>query len=270
MRVVTWNVWWRFGDWAARLEAIGQVLGGCGADIVCLQEVWADGSSNQAALLAERLGLHWAWAASPAPTRWQRRIGDDSVQIGNAILSRSPIEAQHVVSLPDEPGQDEGRHALIAVLGGEDGPLAVGTTQLASPPHLSALRVAQVRHLATWTASIVPPELPMVVTGDLNALPESDEVRLLEGHVTAPVVPGRVLVDAWRYADHLDPGFTWSRRNPHVAATFEIDARIDYVFVSPPRADGRGHVRSVRLTGDRPVDGTWPSDHAAVVVDLAD
>jgi endonuclease/exonuclease/phosphatase family metal-dependent hydrolase len=270
VRVVTWNVWWRFGDWASRLAAIRHVLGDCGADVVCLQEVWASGCDNQAALLAERLGLHSAWAASPAPARWQRRIGDDSVEIGNAILSRSPIEAQHSLPLPDAPGLDEGRHALIAMLGGRSGPLAVITTQLASPPHLSALRVAQVRRLAIWAAGLVPVELPLVVTGDFNALPESDEVRRFEGHLTAPIVPGRVLLDAWRYADHLDPGFTWSRRNPHVAATFEIDARIDYVFVGPPGADGHGHVRSVGLAGDRPVDGTWPSDHAAVVVDLAD
>ncbi|NEC77556.1 endonuclease, partial [Streptomyces rochei] len=33
---------------------------------------------------------------------------------------------------------------------------------------------------------------------------------------------------------------------------------------------GLGTVRAVRLAGDHPVDGVWPSDHAAVVADLDD
>jgi hypothetical protein len=54
-----------------------------------------------------------------------------------------------------------------------------------------------------------------------------------------------------------------------VAATHEIDARIDYVFLTPPGPSGRGHVRSVTLAGDQAVRGLWPSDHAAVQVDVA-
>jgi hypothetical protein len=38
-------------------------------------------------------------------------------------------------------------------------------------------------------------------------------------------------------------------------------------LVGLPR-HGRGKVRSVQLAGTAPVDGTWPSDHFAVVADL--
>jgi endonuclease/exonuclease/phosphatase family metal-dependent hydrolase len=107
-----------------------------------------------------------------------------------------------------------------------------------------------------------------VVTGDLNAEPDADEIRLLGGHKTAPVVPGLVLVDAWSYADPLASGWTWDRRNPYVAATGEPSARIDYVLVGLPTASGAGRVQSVRLIGDRPVDGVWPSDHAGVLAEL--
>jgi len=34
-------------------------------------------------------------------------------------------------------------------------------------------------------------------------------------------------------------------------------------------SDGRGAVLGARLAGNAPVEGVWPSDHAAVVVDLA-
>ncbi len=50
--------------------------------------------------------------------------------------------------------------------------------------------------------------------------------------------------------------------------TFEPSARIDYVLVGPPAAGGRGHVRRVRLVGDRPVAGVWPSDHCGVLAEL--
>lgn len=100
----------------------------------------------------------------------------------------------------------------------------------------------------------------------------ADEVRLLGGHLTEPVVPGQVLVDAWRYADRDQPdqpGATWDHRNPYLADNPEPDVRIDYVLVGPPRA-GRGRVRSARLAGAAPVAGVWPSDHFAVVAELDD
>jgi endonuclease/exonuclease/phosphatase family metal-dependent hydrolase len=106
-----------------------------------------------------------------------------------------------------------------------------------------------------------------VVTGDLNAEPGSDELRLLGGLLTEPVVPGLVLVDAWRYADPADPGFTWDRRNGYQGNSLIPDSRIDYILVGLHRR-GRGRVRSARLAGNAPVDGVWPSDHFAVVGDL--
>jgi endonuclease/exonuclease/phosphatase family metal-dependent hydrolase len=106
-----------------------------------------------------------------------------------------------------------------------------------------------------------------VVTGDLNAEPGSDELRLLGGVLTAPAVPGLVLVDAWRYADPGDPGFTWDHRNGYQADTVLPDSRIDYILSGLPR-QGRGKVRWAGLGGTAPVDGVWPSDHFAVVADL--
>jgi hypothetical protein len=44
---------------------------------------------------------------------------------------------------------------------------------------------------------------------------------------------------------------------------------LDYVLVGLGREE-RGRVRSARLAGNSPVDGVWPSDHFAVVAELAD
>ncbi|NNN36227.1 endonuclease, partial [Streptomyces sp. S3(2020)] len=125
MRVVTWNLWWRFGPWAERQKAIVAVLRELRPDVVGLQEVWADRRSgeNLAAWLAGELGLHWTWAASTAPERWQRRIGDPAVDIGNAVLSRWPLLEQDVLRLPAPPDLDDGRLALYARLGAPDHPV---------------------------------------------------------------------------------------------------------------------------------------------------
>jgi len=63
MRVVTWNLWWRLGNWNSRAGPIVRTLGDLDPDLVCLQEVWQEGDRNQAAWLAERLGMQHAFAA---------------------------------------------------------------------------------------------------------------------------------------------------------------------------------------------------------------
>jgi endonuclease/exonuclease/phosphatase family metal-dependent hydrolase len=290
-RVVTWNLWWRFGDWERRLDAIGALLGEVRPDVVGLQEVWARGDANAAGVLARRLGLHWAYVPSPAPQRWQRRIEDTSVAcgglgeppgragtragfpeilIGNAVLSRWPVVGVAHADLPaPASGSPDGRRVLHALLSTPAGPLPFFTTQLSAFPGRSGLRCAQVRRIAQFVASHAPDDgLPPVVTGDLNAVPEADEVRLLEGFLTEPAVPDLLLVDAWRYAAPDDRGITWGRGNPHAAVTGEPDSRIDYVLVGTPRAAGAALVTGARVVGDRPWDGVWPSDHAAVVADL--
>jgi endonuclease/exonuclease/phosphatase family metal-dependent hydrolase len=154
---------------------------------------------------------------------------------------------------------------LFARIQTPTGPVPCFTTQLTSAIGQSAVRCQQVAALGRFVAARTGPGFPPVVTGDLNAEPDADEIRLLGGHKTAPVVPGPVLVDTWSYADPRAPGWTWDRRNPHVAATGEPSARIDYILVGLPSASGAGQVRSVRLIGDWPVDGVWPSDHAGVL-----
>jgi endonuclease/exonuclease/phosphatase family metal-dependent hydrolase len=271
VRVLTWNLWWRFGPWESRQKAILAELRQLRADVIGLQEVWAADGENLAEWLAGELGLHWAWAPSPAPARWQRRIGDPTVDIGNAVLSRWPVTDHRTLRLPAPADIDDGRLALYARLAAPGHDIPFFTTHLTSALHASAVRCRQVAALAEFIAGHrggTP--FPTVVTGDFNACPDSDEMRLFGGYRTAPVVPRQVLFDAWEYADPAAPSHTWDRENPYVASGHEPDARIDYIHVGPPGPGGLGHVRAVRRAGDAPVDGVWPSDHAAVVADLAE
>jgi endonuclease/exonuclease/phosphatase family metal-dependent hydrolase len=263
MRILSWNLWWRYGPWERRQEAIAATLAEVGPDVCGLQEVWEASGTNLAAELAGRLGMHWCWAAAHRHDQ-----GGEEMFTGNAILSRWPIASQAQIALPAGRPADERRVALHARLDTPGGATPMFTTHLTYGPGLSQARTGQARALARFiaeyaTGSVYPP----VVTGDLNAEPGSDELRLLGGLLTSPAVPDLVLIDAWRYADPGDPGFTWDHRNGYQADSLIPDSRIDYILVGLPRR-GRGKVRSVQLAGADPVDGIWPSDHFAVVADM--
>ena len=55
MRVMTWNLWWRFGPWEQRRHAIVETIRETVPDVLCLQEVWADATG---AGMAEIIGEH--------------------------------------------------------------------------------------------------------------------------------------------------------------------------------------------------------------------
>jgi endonuclease/exonuclease/phosphatase family metal-dependent hydrolase len=263
VRVLTWNLWGRNGDWARRRDAIATVIADAAPDVCGLQEVWDTPDGNLAAQLAQRLGLRWCWARAHPP-----RPGD-GLSIGNAVLSRWPILAVEEAELPTG-SLPERRVAVGARIAAPGGALPFITTHLTYRPGGSAVRLDQVRALARFVAGQADDcAYPPVVTGDLNAEPASDELRLLGGVLTEPAAPDLVLLDAWRYAAPEDPGFTWDRRNGYQGHSVIPDSRIDYVLVGLPRED-RGRVQAARLGGATPVDGVWPSDHFAVVADLSE
>jgi endonuclease/exonuclease/phosphatase family metal-dependent hydrolase len=133
-------------------------------------------------------------------------------------------------------------------------------------------RQLQARRLlelaSTWRGDPTV-DLPVVVGADLNAVPDSDEVRLLTGRREA--VPGIVFSDAWEHVGDGD-GLTWRRENPYSADSAWPNRRLDYVMVSWPRPKPVGNPLAARLVATGPIEvageQVWASDHAAVVVDL--
>jgi endonuclease/exonuclease/phosphatase family metal-dependent hydrolase len=258
VRIVTWNLWWRFGPWADRQKAILAVLRELRPDVVGLQEVWEADGENLAGWLAAELGLHWTWAASEAPGRWQRRLQDSAagrVGVGNAVLSRWPVAERAVLRLPAPEHLDDGRLALYAGLDAPGGRIPFFTVHLTSASDACEVRAGQVTALTGFIAEHARGSgHPPVLTGDFNAEPDAAEVRPLAAHG---------LRDVWEYAAPAAPSATRDPANPY--RTGVQAARVDHIRVGPP---GPGTVRAVRRAGDGPVDGVWPSDHAAVVADL--
>lgn len=261
VRVLTWNLWWRFGaDWERRQEGLVAVLREQDADLMCLQEVWQDGEDCQAARLAQALGVEYAYTGAS-------RIGE--VWFGNALMSRWPIRHSESRMLPSMPSDDGGRNCrvLMAEIEGPRGPLDVYTTHLSYKPEESAIRQRQVKAICQMVAERPSRPFPAIVAGDFNAVPESDEIRMMTGKAAVPV-DGLVFYDAWEAANAEGPGFTWSHENAHTALALEPDRRLDYVFAGKPLANGAGHIRRAWRFGREPVDGLLPSDHYGVAAEI--
>jgi endonuclease/exonuclease/phosphatase family metal-dependent hydrolase len=259
MRVVSWNLWHRHGPWEARQQAIAATLAAIDADVVCAQEVWAeDGGVDQAAALGAALGLHVAHG----PQRFW-----SGISVFNVVLSRWPIMSSDTVLLPCRHGV---RHAAVAEIDAPFGRCVCISTHFDHRFDGSAQRVEQASALMSLVAERRSPDgFPVVIGADLNAVPDSDEVRTLTGR-TAGTTDGLVFTDAWEVAGDPvgDPGWTWDPANPYLADAAWPRRRLDYVLVSWPRPKGVGKVERCWLAGRDPIDGVVPSDHWAVVADL--
>lgn len=275
MKIMTWNVQGRVGDWTTRHTALRSWIDQAGPDVLTLQESWvARDGKTQAALLSEELGLYSVTAAALAGFD---RYPQASHWVVNAVLARWPITIERVCSLPDEHGEPTWRHALVTEVRrppDEGGPFVVAGTHLEHGLEHSARRSAQLAVLVNHLAEALGDEaqrrdgLPGLLAGDLNCTPESDEYRRATG-LAAGATPGFTLVDAWTAAGNIDPGHTWSAVNPLVPRrAIHPHRRLDYVMVSTPRRRGAGHVRSCSLAGIAAVDGVWASDHFAVVAEV--
>jgi endonuclease/exonuclease/phosphatase family metal-dependent hydrolase len=262
VRVLTWNLWHRFGPWKERQPAIAATLEHLDPDIACCQEVWVAGGERQAETLAGRLGFHHVFAS-----QWD---DDAPEQFGNAILSRWPILRTEWRPLPAPDDANELRTVVFAEIDGPRGPIQVFCTHLNWRFDQSAVRQEQARFVAQFVDDCKPrASFPPVVCGDLNAEPTSDEIRLLTGKAAVPV-ERLVFHDSWEQAGARDgdPGYTWSNRNPYAALDLEPDRRIDYVLVGWPKAGGAGHAVSCRVVGTDAVDSVVPSDHYGVLAEL--
>ncbi|MFQ5556598.1 MAG: endonuclease/exonuclease/phosphatase family protein [Acidimicrobiales bacterium] len=258
LRVMSWNLWWRFGPWQERQAAIIETLRRVDADVIALQEVWDDGRTGQADLLADALGFHAAFDA---------RMSFGDVRMGNAVLCRWPITGTTSRAYSTEGDTQEDRLVLRADIDGPRGPLQVFSTHLNWRLDHSRPRQAQVRQLCEFVADSRPRSFPAIVCGDFNADPLSDEIEMMTGRAAVPV-DRLVFLDSWETGGDGTTGATWSKANPYAEQLLEPDRRIDYVFTGWPRAGGAGSAVRCRVAADEPIDGVWPSDHFAVTADL--
>ena len=274
LRAVTLNFWGTQAPLDRRLELAARQLAELAPDVIGMQEVRPlDGQSGRttADVLAERLGLDKVYAVAVSWADDLLGPGIAAGEEGLAILSRFPVLEQRVTQLP-QPRPTEARILLSARIAAPTGAVWLHTTHLHYRLDDGVAREEQVVAIDQVVRSLgrEADDLPQIVCGDFNAPPDADEIRFLRGLTT---LAGRRthFQDAWLRVRPDEPGFTWSSENPQTRPlrSLDLDRRIDYVFVTTRRRDGRGTVREVQLVLDqRDDDGVCASDHYGVMAEI--
>ncbi len=270
MRILTLNCWNVSEPFEERMALIRGEIQGLRPDLITLQEIVVRlGGLDQGSLILNGLGYSHVFGARH---RW-----DDSGAVlphdqeghgfGNLIASRWPIVRSAVYALPGAEGE-EYITLLAALVDTPGGLLPCFTTHLDWRYDHGWIRERQVvalaRFMLEWSRDAT---LPPVLTGDLNADPDSTEVRFLRG-LTSLEGRSTYFQDAWEVAGDGGPGFTWDNRNPFAASMFEPNRRLDYVLVGLSDRQGRGWVEAARVVANGPTGTVFPSDHFGVMADV--
>jgi len=261
LRCLTLNLWGAEPPLEQRMAVVVQGLRELAPDVVTLQEVREVPAKlpNQAETLAKAAGYSYVFASATPFAGGQE---------GLAILSRQPILEHQALELPHaEP--NERRILLSARVQNGPGSVWVHTTHLNYRLTHGKQREDQVQAIAAAVAGQTS-DSPQILMGDFNARPEADEIRFLRGLVTLGD-RRTYFQDAWERVHAGEVGWTWARANPYTAklAFLEPDRRIDYIFVTPMRGDGRGTVRSCAMVFDKPgADAVFGSDHFGLLAEI--
>ncbi len=162
-RLMTYNIHQGFNaGQIPSLDALVDVISEEQPDVLCLQEVargWMiDEEHDALAYLAERLGMRYSWF--PA-------MGD---LYGDAILSRFDVSDRTVIRYPIEGGKHQPRGAMSVKVSG----VTVACTHLDDVGDATHERQDQVRMILDTWGNVSP----MVIAGDMNAIPGSIEIQL--------------------------------------------------------------------------------------------
>jgi endonuclease/exonuclease/phosphatase family metal-dependent hydrolase len=251
------NVWARFGDWPARRDVLKRCLAELKPDLVAFIEVIVLDGYDEAADIADGLGMHIVHQVNRTPDG-----------AGIAVASRLPVRAVHEMDLHvAERPRDFPAGALLVEVDAGGAPLLFVN-------HMPSWQVDQENEREVQTVMVARKigELGLervVVAGDMDADPSSSSIRFWTGR--QPLDGMSVCYrDAWEAKHPGERGETFTPdENPLVADPDWPFRRIDYVLV---RCGIHGGpvlpIVSCERFLDHAVDGVWASDHFGVVADL--
>ena len=164
-RVVSYNIRWRSGDDLKELIKLFRDDAEIGnATVLALQEVDRNkkrsGKTNTAKLLADELGLYYAWAAPPTAKP------NEEEETGVALLSVHPLTKIQRIVLPNEGPNHRRRVALGASI-------QMGDVEVRVYSAHAETRISMEKKLEQMNALLLDlrqhaPNSPAVIMGDLN------------------------------------------------------------------------------------------------------
>jgi endonuclease/exonuclease/phosphatase family metal-dependent hydrolase len=234
LRVLCYNIHYGQGnDGKYDIERLAEVINRTKPDLVGLQEVDVGVERSGRVHQARRLGELTGMQVRYGPTQhYQGGL------YGNAVLTKLPILDVHIQPLPYTEATPElvtyPRGAISVTVRGPDGnPLRFISTHFQH--NVAEDRLAQAQAINRFFAD---DEIPTILAGDMNALPDSEPIA--------------ELLKKWTNATDDPPAPTAPSQNPR--------SRIDYIFYRPAQA--------FRLIEASVVDEPMASDHRPVLAVL--
>jgi endonuclease/exonuclease/phosphatase family metal-dependent hydrolase len=177
IKIVSYNIRWRSGE---ELKQIAKLLHEDpevgGATILALQEVDRSkkrtGNNNTVRVLADELGLHYAWAAPPAA-----KAGNEE-ETGVAILSAYPLSDVRRIVLP-HPGPGRRRRVALGAT------VEIEGRQWRIYSAHAETRISFGKKLEQYNAILedlkrYPEETPAIVMGDLNTWEPTADGKIIK------------------------------------------------------------------------------------------
>lgn len=271
LRVVTLNVWGRFGDWDSRRSLLVEGLAALDADLVALVECVKTDDYDQALdLLGDGYQI-----------LYQRDYEDDGRRV--AIASRWPVERTQEVDLHLTPRTGSFPCVtLIAEITATEpiGPLLFVATNPSYERDYEVERerqaVASARAVERLAADWVPRHV--VLAGDFDAGPDAASMRFWCGRQSLDGMSVSYR-DAWEAVHPDESGHTFTPLNPLVPSMTNpmvvdgetplvLGERIDHIMLRGGHHGYLMHVAACERIFDAPVNGVWGSDHFGVVADF--
>ena len=208
------------------LEAIARVIQESGADLVAIQEVdvYTERSgkeSHQAEELAQLTGMSYFFS---------KGIDYQGGEYGTAILSKYPIDDTQRYELPNLEGvNSEPRTLAVVTVAIDDKKIKFANTHLDyTHQENNLLQVERIIEIFEGES------LPIILAGDLNAVPESTSIQTLDEKFTRSCLE--------------NCAFTVPQENPK--------REIDFIMVSKESP--------LEVTRHQVIEETYASDHRPV------
>lgn len=161
LKIATWNV----NGIKARLEGVADWLKQTEPDIVCLQEIKSV-DENFPGEAFQSLGYNIA-------THGQKGFN------GVAIFSKYPFES--VDNGLEGDATDEQARFVSAVIGSPAGPVQVACAYMPNGNPMGTekyrYKLSWMERLQVWAASALQTEMPLLLAGDYNIIPEPEDAK---------------------------------------------------------------------------------------------